>query len=375
MIKKIDKFKLSELRKRLLKKGFKITKVNDRNLFGNLKSVYLTFFYSLFLIGFFYFLPSASFYLAKNFEKPKEIENSSKLDFEKTISGILIDPKIDIDLNYKNLFDDIFQLNDTPNNAVRLSASTLNELFNDLNYDLKDIRSNKKVKPIEISLLPIELKNIESTKKRKDLFIKIIIPLILEENTRIRLDRKRLFAILNKNNNSDSEKKWLKRKFKQYGVTKNDLSTLKIRMDVIPVSLAIAQAAKETGWGTSRFATEGNALYGQWTYTGDGIKPSAADNNSSHKVMRFKVLKASVRAYQRNLNTHSGYREFRRQRAIQRDNEEDLDSLKLVEFLDKYAETGSEYTKVLKQIIKQNSLKDFDDASILPKSNKLKNLI
>ena len=375
MIKNIDKFNLSELRKRLLKKGFKITKVKDRNLFGNLKSVYLTFFYSLFLIGFFYFLPNTSLYLSKTFEKPKEIENSSKLDFEKTISGILIDPKIDIDLNYKNLFDDIFQLNDTPNNSVRLSASTLNELFNDLNYDLKDIRSNKKVKPIEISLLPIELKNIESTKKRKDLFIKIVLPLILEENARIKLDRKRLFAILNKNNNSDSEKKWLKRKFKQYGVTKNDLSTLKIRMDEIPVSLAIAQAAKETGWGTSRFATEGNALYGQWTYTGDGIKPSAADNNSSHKVMRFKVLKASVRAYQRNLNTHSGYREFRRQRAIQRDNEEELDSLKLVEFLDKYAETGSEYTKVLKQIIKQNSLKDFDDASVLPKSNKLKNLI
>ena len=375
MIKNIDKFNLSELRKRLLKKGFKITKVKDGNLFGSLKSIYLTFFCSLFLIGFFYFLPNTSLYLVKTFEKPKEIENSSKLDFEKTISGILIDPKIDIDLNYKNLFDDIFQLNDTPNNSVRLSASTLNELFNDLNYDLKDIRSNKKVKPIEISLLPIELKNIESTKKRKDLFIKIVLPLILEENARIKLDRKRLFAILNKNNNSDSEKKWLKRKFKQYGVTKNDLSTLKIRMDEIPVSLAIAQAAKETGWGTSRFATEGNALYGQWTYTGDGIKPSAADNNSSHKVMRFKVLKASVRAYQRNLNTHSGYREFRRQRAIQRDNEEALDSLKLVEFLDKYAETGLEYTKVLKKIIKQNSLKDFDDASILPKSNKLKNLI
>ncbi len=256
--------------------------------------------------------------MAKTLEKPKEIENNSKLDFEKTISGILIDPKLDIDLNYKNLFDDIFQLNDTPNNSVRLSASTLNELFNDLNYNLKDIRSNKKVKPIEISLLPIELKNIESTKKRKDLFIKIVLPLILEENARIKLDRKRLFAILNKNNNSDSEKKWLKRKFNQYGVTKNDLSTLKIRMDEIPVSLAIAQAAKETGWGTSRFATEGNALYGQWTYTGDGIKPSAADNNSSHKVMRFKVLKASVRAYQRNLNTHGSYRKFRSARAEMR---------------------------------------------------------
>ena len=282
---------------------------------------------------------------------------------------------LDDELNNKNLFDDIFQLNETPENSVRLSASTLNQLFKDLSYDLKKIRNNKIVKPIEISLLPKEIKKIENSKKRKDLFIKIVLPLILEENSRISLDRKRLFTILNKNNNSDTEKKWLQDKFKQYGVIKNDLSTLKIRMDEIPVSLAIAQAAKETGWGTSRFAIEGNALYGQWTYSGEGIKPLAASSDSSHKVMKFKVLKASVRAYQRNLNTHSGYKEFRKQRAILRDNEENLDSIKLVEFLQNYAETGDEYIKVLKKIIEQNSLKDFDDAKILPKNKKIKSLI
>ena len=78
---------------------------------------------------------------------------------------------------------------------------------------------------------------------------------------RIRIDRKRLFAILSKNSNTDIENKWLEKKYKQYGVRQNDLSTLKIRMDEIPVSLAIAQAAKETGWGTSRFALKGNALF------------------------------------------------------------------------------------------------------------------
>ena len=106
------------------------------------------------------------------------------------------------------------------------------------------------------------MKKIESTKKRKNLFIQIVLPLIIEENTKIRLDRKKLFAILNKNNNTKSEKKWLDKKFKKYGVLNKDLSTLKVRMDIIPVSLAIAQAAKETGWGTSRFAIEGNALFG-----------------------------------------------------------------------------------------------------------------
>ena len=377
MINNLHKFKLEDIKKNLFHRGFKIIKIKKKKSNRQIRNILTTFLLSFFIISFFFILPSTSHYISEVFKKPIEFRNNSKLNLEKIIlnarNGIPF--SLDGELNSKNLFDDIFQLNETPENSVRLSASTLNQLFKDLRHDLKKIRNNKIVKPIEISLLPVEIKNIENSKKRKDLFIKIVLPLILEENSRISLDRKRLFAILNKNNNSESEKKWLEEKFNQYGVIKNDLSTLKIRMDIIPVSLAIAQAAKETGWGTSRFAIEGNALYGQWTYSGDGIKPLAAGNDTSHKVMKFKVLKASVRAYQRNLNTHSGYREFRRQRAILRDNEENLDSLKLVEFLGNYAETGDEYIKVLKKIILQNSLKDFDDAKILPKNKKIKSLI
>ncbi len=161
-------------------------------------------------------------------------------------------------------------------------------------------------------------------------------------------------------------------KFKQYGVKNNDLVTLKIRMDEIPVSLAIAQSAKETGWGSSRFAQEGNALFGQWTWSGDGIRPAAVDKDAKHKIARFKVLKASVKAYQRNLNTHPSYKDFRKERAIQRDNDGKLNSLELVKYLDKYAETGVEYTKILKKIIKQNSLTEYDDVEILPTSLKMK---
>ena len=165
-------------------------------------------------------------------------------------------------------------------------------------------------------------------------------------------------------------------KFKQYGVKNKDLLTLKIRMDEVPVSLAIAQAAKETGWGTSRFALEGNALFGQWTFTGEGIKPfRCIDNDKTHKVMKFHILQASIRAYQRNLNTHSSYKKFRKFRAIARDNDEKLDSLVLADYLDQYAATGVEYTKVLKKIIEQNSLKDFDNVKLLPTSQKLKKLI
>ena len=198
---------------------------------------------------------------------------------------------------------------------------------------------------------------------------------IVEENNRILIDRKKLFSVLNKNNNSKKEINWLNRKFKQYGVVNKDIPTLKVRMDIIPVSLAIAQAAKETGWGTSRFALEGNALFGQWTWSGDGIKPAGAENDTTHKVMKFKVLKASVRAYQRNLNTHSSYKEFRQVRAQLRDDNKKLDSLILAEQLKNYAETGKEYTKILKQIIQQNSLKDFDEVKLMPLSVKYKNLI
>ena len=146
-------------------------------------------------------------------------------------------------------------------------------------------------------------------------------------------------------------------------------------MDEIPVSLAIAQAAKETGWGTSRFALEGNALFGQWTWSGEGLKPKDSDKNTGHKVMRFNVLQASVRAYQRNLNTHSSYKDFRQARAELRDAGRNLDSLILSRFLDNYAETGEKYVQVLQQIIKQNNLKDFDDAKLLPSSIELESLI
>jgi Bax protein len=184
-----------------------------------------------------------------------------------------------------------------------------------------------------------------------------------------------LFSIINKSNNTQLEKKWLEKKYKQYGVTSKDLSILKIRMDEVPVSLAIAQAAKETGWGTSRFAQEGNALFGQWTWSGEGLKPKEADENKGHKVMKFNVLQASVRAYQRNLNTHSTYENFRLARAHLRDKGKSLDSIILSQFLKNYAETGNQYVEVLQKIIKQNNLQDFDDAKLLPSSIKLESLI
>tara|TARA_B100000029_G_scaffold460493_1_gene491509 strand:+ start:2956 stop:4086 length:1131 start_codon:yes stop_codon:yes gene_type:complete len=368
---------LHQVRNFLFKRGLIAIEKNKKSfLKDNFKGFYYTLLSSFVIIGFFSLMPFVFEFKKNNFDISKEITNKSKTNFEKVLDGgVLKNPKLDEGLDLKNLFDDVFRFDDLPSDTVRLNAATIEQLFKDTNYNLKDVRKNKLVKPVVLSLLPEEMKMIESSEKRKNLFIQIILPLILEENNRIKLERKKLFSILNKNRNSNLEKKWLNKKFKQYGVLNKDLSTLKIRMDEIPTSLAIAQAAKETGWGTSRFALEGNALFGQWTWSGEGIKPAGADNDSTHKVMKFKILKSSVRAYQRNLNTHPSYKKFRLIRAELRDKEEKIDSLVLVEYLDKYAATGKDYVKILKKIIKQNNLEDFDDVKLLPSSLQLKSLI
>jgi len=353
-------------------------KKNKKNFFDkDLKVFSYTILSSCVIVLSFYLIPVLVEFKNNNLTKSIEFTNKSKNNFKKVLEGKEIKKKLKTNekINLKNLFEDVFKFNDLPSDTVRLSAATIDELFKDTNYTLKNVRKTKLVKPIKLSLLPEEMKKIESTKKRKNLFIKIVLPLILEENNRIKFERKKLFTILNKNSNSKEEKKWLNLKFKQYGVLNNDLSTLKIRMDIVPVSLAIAQAAKETGWGTSRFAIEGNALFGQWTWSGEGMKPAGSNSDDTHKVMKFKLLKASVRAYQRNLNTHSSYKKFRLERAKLRDNGKEIQSLILADYLDKYAETGVEYVKILKKIIEQNNLEDFDDAKLLPMSIKLKSLI
>ncbi len=376
MIKNYKSMNVNELKKILLKKGFKISRLKKKSNFGEYKNLITTSYLSLILILIFSILPGTFKFIDNSFIKNTTVENNSKKYLEKVLSGesLITDNSVDSEINQKYLLDDI-ELSEGPSKSVRIEASTLNQIFEEKDYNLSFVRKNKIVKPFEVGMLPNEIKMMESSKQRKDLFIKIVLPLILSENNRIKRDRNTLFKILNRSNNTKTEKDWLNKKFRQYGVVKKDITTLKIRMDQIPVSLAIAQAAKETGWGTSRFAIEGNALFGQWTYSGEGIKPAAADKDTKHKIMTFNVLKASVRAYQRNLNTHSSYKEFRKARAIQRDNDEELNSLELANYLDQYAETGSDYIKILKKIINQNNLKDFDNVKILPTSKEQKNVI
>ena len=357
---------------KIQRKNLKIFKYFDDRRIGSIPRIFLT---SIFVIFSFYSVPAIISFTDKQRLNNKEFQNNSKAILAYTLNKKNNGTSADENLNEKDLLIDIFSLNDLETDTVRLNASTITQLFEDTDYKLDDVRETKLVKPVALTLLPAEIKMIESTKKRKEFFIQIVLPLVLKENNNIRLDRKMLFNIINKSNNTQLEKKWLEKKYKQYGVISKDLSVLKVRMDEVPVSLAIAQAAKETGWGTSRFAQEGNALFGQWTWSGEGLKPKEADENKGHKVMKFNVLQASVRAYQRNLNTHQSYENFRLARAQLRDAGKKLDSIILSQFLDNYAETGNQYVEVLQKIIKQNNLKDFDDAKLLPSSIELESLI
>ena len=363
---------ISQLELRFIEKPRK--KDKDISQTQTINSISRIFLSSFVLISFFYITPILINFADKNFNS-KEYTNNSKKILAYTLNKKDKNKKESETLKENDLLLDIFSLNNLETDSVRLSASTIKQLFEDTGYELNDVRKKKLVKPVALTLLPQEIKMIENTKKRKEFFIQIVLPLIIQENNNIKLDRKTLFSIINKSNNSNSEKKWLDRKYKQYGVKSNDLSTLKIRMDEIPVSLAIAQAAKETGWGTSRFAQEGNALFGQWTWSGEGLRPKEAKEGQEHKVMKFNILQASVRAYQRNLNTHSTYKDFRKARAKLRDANKKLDSMELSKYLNKYAETGNQYVEVLQKIIKQNKLQDFDDAKLLPSSVDLESLI
>ena len=284
-------------------------------------------------------------YVAEEYKKPK-IDKSKIAKSKKTTEPTVYESNND--------------------NAISLNAQTTINLFEDLQYDLKSVRAGEKVKPIYITKLPRDLKSLGDTKQKRELFIKILLPLILNENNKITEDRKRLFKILNKNFNSPGERVWLKQRFKEYKIKDQDLSKLKMRMDIIPVSIALAQAANESGWGTSRFALEGNALFGQWTWSKKGISPKNKDKNKTHRVLQFQVLKASVRAYKNNLNTHNAYREFREARAKLRENENSINGRELTQYLKNYASIGEKYVAILNDIIERNSLTDFDKSNLLP---------
>ena len=218
-------FSIDQIRK-YFKNQYLHTNKKKQNEVGNIGSIARTLLASLLIIFFFSISPIVIEFTKNTSFVSMEFKNNSQNDLKKLLKKK--DIESDNALNHKFLFEDVIMFDEKPTDSVRLSAATIEELFKSTNYSLEDVRKTKLVKPISLTLLPNEIKKIENTKKRKDLFIQIILPLVIKENNNIKLDRKKLFSILNKSKNTKAEKIWLNSKFKQYGVANKDLSTLKV---------------------------------------------------------------------------------------------------------------------------------------------------
>ena len=220
-----------------------------------------------------------------------------------------------------------------------------------------------------ISELPDDFSEIQDVPTKKKLFYLVTLPLIYNTNTSIMQERRMVINIekkfarkeLNKNETDE-----IIRLSKKYKLDYSEINTklfrkLKQRINIIPVSLALGQAIIESGWGQSRFATEGNALYGQWTTSEDkGIIPQDRDEDKTHAVLKFKNLSESVEAYMFNINTHQAYYNFRDIRRIDERIKYTHPISRKVKYLAAYAEIGDKYVDKLELIIASNNLQEFD---------------
>ncbi len=250
------------------------------------------------------------------------------------------------------------------------SVKALHKTFKRLGYQLDKVKSkNQPVPRVFLTSLPSDLSQIPENKLRKAIFFKALLPLVLQVNEEIINDRRYLWklryqtALGQKLNAAD--RLWLRVMTERYKVKSGDIDALFSRIDIVPTSLALAQAAEESGWGASRFAREGNAMFGQWARaTSKGLVPLKRDKGKSHKIQSFDTLIESVRAYALNLNTHRAYKSFRKKRQSTRRSGGAIDGRTLAGKLHKYSERGVDYVNSLRNLIDHNGLRLLDGARL-----------
>lgn len=202
--------------------------------------------------------------------------------------------------------------------------------------------------------------------ERKAAFFSFLYPRIVLANSRILIERAYLEALSQQETLSDSERQWLKDQAQRLRVDEEPDSPelferLRKRLDVISPSLVLAQAANESAWGTSRFATRGNNLFGQWCFSkGCGLVPLGRVEGATHEVAKFASPYRSVRAYIQNLNRHPTYQQLREARIRARDNGELAAGTALAAGLIGYSERGEEYVEEIRSMIRYNNLSYFD---------------
>ncbi|GHU05867.1 hypothetical protein FACS1894205_6480 [Alphaproteobacteria bacterium] len=235
------------------------------------------------------------------------------------------------------------------------SAQALNAAFDRIGFDLGLVAVGDRAVPrIILDALPKDIHEVQTSNERKALFLRALLPIVLDVNDRILEERTKLGVLRTKVIEGASltgdDVLWLLQLSEAYDQPDADLDALVKKVDIVPNSLALAQAIEESGWGTSRIAREMNALYGQvsdgWGYRS------------------FSDLFGAVEAYARNLNTHRAYREFRSNRAAMRATEDGMDASELAGTLHRYSERGQAYVRAIRRIMRDNQLSNYDEARL-----------
>jgi Bax protein len=243
----------------------------------------------------------------------------------------------------------------------------LEDTFYRYSYDISQL--NAGVPPLIFGSLPTEMSEVRSSSRKKSLFFQTLLPMVLLANKEISEERSDLLKLTKIiANNQELEEEQLHRLSTlqlRYSVTGDPtamktLSKLQSRIDQVPAGLALAQAANESAWGTSRFSQLGNNLFGEWTFTpGTGIIPEGRPEGEIYEVRRFDTLYDSIRSYLRNLNTHSAYADFRKIRTEIRERGESPSGVALAEGLTNYSTRREAYIIDLQNLIRQNNLQRF----------------
>jgi Bax protein len=258
-------------------------------------------------------------------------------------------------------------LNDTQD-----EISEKNALLEESGEATSDEKNYFKSHPIQTS--SPDFAAITDVKERKKAFFNYLTPFVMEKNSLILKDRERLNALLTSNKKlSAKNKTWIStlrqnhrlKKLENY--SKDDIKALLNRLDIIPASLVLAQAANESAWGTSRFATQGNNYFGQWCFRkGCGLVPEFRNEDADHEVRKFNDARESVFAYIDNLNTNAAYKKLRASRAQLRQNKEIVTGLALVHGLEHYSERGQAYVEEIEGLINYNKLWRFNRSQPKP---------
>ena len=276
-----------------------------------------------------------------------------------------------LSVNYTIKNTKIFETNPSDVTVDYISESSeMIEIFNKYQFSVDNLLNNQSANLVIFSSLPTDFMDIQPIIERKRLFINTLIPIIYSENLQILNDRKKILDWWRESDGENFSRdfwpQWLFELSEKYGSSDSNLGNLLMRVDIIPISLALAQSAIESGWGTSRYSREGNAVFGQYTFDeSKGLKPKDRNENDEFFIKKFPNLSESVRSYLKNINTHLAYSDFREERKKLRMSGENLSGYKLVNFLKDYSERRESYVKDVKEIMSSNNFQKYDKGNVL----------